>query len=173
MGTALRDIVCGLCHDALRPTESHFRASGDFLPESDALHSLCNAPMHWACYEGWPHRTRFARAHVQAWRKANHRNPFWWTVLDDGAVYISANPLRGVEQASVRLYAVGSDIRVPLPQWGAFLDSPSSVTPGLSELELRELGGLIPDLRAKLPSDHALVDAIDPAEKQPKQRVAR
>lgn len=103
---------------------------------------------------------------MDAWVRANRLNPFWWAVYRDDAVYIAVNPSRPVEEASVRLYSVGSDIRVPMADWRAWLADPVQVIPGIQALELEALALALPTLRARFPSDHALVDAIDPDEKR-------
>jgi hypothetical protein len=102
--------------------------------------------------------------------KANRHNPFWWTVVSDENVFVSVNPERSVEEALIRLCEVGSDIRVPLPRWSAWLAAPLEVTPQLQELEWRCLEGVLPMLRRRFPDDHALVDAIDPNEKRKRGR---
>lgn len=164
---------CGLCEATIDPTNGFFRASGDFLAKSDSLRAFVDAPMHWECYESWKERPRFAREFVTAWVKANRRNPFWWFVHQDEQVYVSANPMRSVEEVSVRLLEIGSDIRVPLPKWSAWLKTPSGVTPRLTGFELRALERVLPALRARFPNDHALVDAIDPGEKTPRAGAAQ
>ena len=166
MRAAIPELRCGLCSKPLDPASPFFRATGDFLPKHDALQTFANVPLHWECYEAWAERPQFARHYVLAWIKANRKNPFWWSVYQDEHVYVSVNPMRTVEQASVRLLAVGSDIRVPLPRWAAWLASPLEVTQTLSACEHRALTAVLPALRAKFPSDHALVDAIDPDEKR-------
>ncbi|MDD4868214.1 MAG: hypothetical protein PHQ28_14175 [Mycobacterium sp.] len=150
-----------------------FRASGKFLAPQDPLARYCNVPMHWACYAAWPERPRFAGHYVAAWVAANQKNPFWWKAYEDEQVYVSVNPQPPVEEASVRLCAVGSDIRLPLPQWPTWLAKPECVTPGLCDLEQSTLAAVLPTLRARFPDDHALVHAIDPAEKQPAGRRRR
>lgn len=162
---------CALCGRPVDPRGEFFRASGDFLPPGDPLRSCANAPLHWDCYAAWPERRRFARHFVDAWVRANRRNPFWWAVYRDERVYVSVNPEPPVEEASVRLYDVGSDVRVPLSRWTEWLADPSAVTPALQPIEQQALEAVLPTLRMRLPSDHAVVDAIDPDEKRP--RAAR
>lgn len=170
MSSALPKLKCPICDGSIDPLGDFFRASGDFLPAGDPLTRFCNAPLHWTCYENWPERPRFARHHVDAWVRANRKNPFWWFVHRDDHVYVSANPAQPVVEASVRLYAVGSDIRVPLPRWAEWLADPTRVTPGLQAIEQEALAEVLPTLRARLPDDHAVVDAIDPDEKPPAAR---
>lgn len=167
MAKALPELRCALCGRLIDSPDECFRASGDFLPKGDPLTRFCNAPMHWDCYHDWPERRRFARHHVDAWAKANRRNPFWWTVHQDDKVYVSVNPSRPIEQASVRLYELGNDIRVPLPKWSAWLANVDAVTPHLHACEREALKKILPKLKSELPSDHSLVDAIDPHEKRP------
>jgi hypothetical protein len=164
--------VCRLCDGPVDPLEKHYRATGDFLPPGDPLVPFCNTPLHWPCYAEWPQRPRFARHYVDAWVQANRQNPFWWLVHRDDLVYVSVNPQRPIEEASVRLYAIGNDIRIPLPRWSSWLAKPHEVTPGLHGFELEMLDEVLPLLRELLPDDHALVDAIDPAEKRPRARKA-
>ncbi len=166
MATKLPELKCALCGGGIEALGEFFRASGSFLGTDDPLAGVCGAPLHWDCYARWPERPRFARLHVAAWVRANRKNPFWWAVYQDDAVYIAVNPSRPVEEASVRLYAVGSDIRVPLADWRAWLADPLQVTAGLHALETAELAAVLPLLRSRFPSDHALVDAIDPDEKR-------
>ena len=172
MATPTPQIKCGLCNATIGPREGFFRATGDFLPKGDPLTPLCNTPVHWPCYAQWPERPRFARHYVNAWMQANRRNPFWWSVHRDEHVYVSVNPNRGVEEVSVRLSALGSDVRVPLQRWTDWLADFKKVTPKLHECEVRALQEALPTLRARFPSDHALVDAIDPDEKRSPRAAA-
>lgn len=165
MSSLLPELRCAICEGPIQPADPHFRASGDFLPKNDPLVDFTNKPMHWDCYMPWEHRPRFARHFVDAWVKANRKNPFWWSVLHDDRVYVSVNPGRGVEEASVRLYSLGADIRVPLPRWPEWLANPTAVTPGLHKYEQDALAEVLPTLRERFPDDHAVVHAIDPAEK--------
>lgn len=169
MAIKLPEMRCALCGKPIT-REEPFRATGNFLPPGDPLTKFCNVPLHWSCYAAWPERPRFARHHVEAWVEANRRNPYWWQVHRDDNVYISANPTAPIEEASVRLYAFGSDIRVPLPRWGDWLRNMDQVTPHLTEPERQKLRELLPTLRKRYPDDHALVDAIDPREKAPRAR---
>lgn len=162
--------VCPLCGNPVQLLDTFFRASGDFLPKKDPLQRFCNAPLHWECYEAWPERPRFARHYIDTWVKTNRKNPFWWCVHLDDDVYISANPQQPVEEASVRLVALGNDIRVPLPRWAEWLANVDAVTPGLQPLERRVLDAVLPRLRERFPDDHAVVDAIDPDEKHPRSQ---
>lgn len=172
MSCSFPELSCALCNQPIDPPEELFRASGDFLPPKDPLTPYCNAPMHWSCYAQWPHRKRFARLFVDAWVEANRKNPFWWSVHRDENVYISINPGRGVEEASLRLYAFGNDIRVSLPRWHDWLEnlSDGAAIP-LHSYERKVLQDLLPMLRERFPDDHALVDAIDPEEKRPARRA--
>jgi hypothetical protein len=160
------EFKCALCGRRIDPLGEFFRASGTFLPPGDPLSGYCGAPLHWSCYAKWPERPRFARHYVDAWQDANRRNPFWWTVYRDERVYISVNPERPVEEASVRLCIIGSDIRVPLPRWAAWLAEVQDVTPGLRALEREALAEVLPLLRQRFPDDYAVVQAIDPDEKR-------
>jgi len=170
MSSLIPEVKCALCGRTLESLEDCFRASGDFLPAEDPLTAFCNVPMHWKCYEKWSERPRFAKCYVDAWVKANRKNPFWWTVHRDEHVYVSVNPQRPVEEASVRLCATGSDIRVPLPKWPLWLRDTARVTPGLRAAEKTALKTVLPKLRQRFPDDHAVVHAIDPKEKQRRRR---
>jgi hypothetical protein len=173
MSTSLLKLKCALCGGAVDLLDDFFRASGDFLPAKDPLLPFCNVPLHWACYAQWPERVRFAQAYVEAWIHANRKNPFWWSVYRDELVYISVNPERSVEEVSVRLCAVGSDIRVPLARWSAWLEHADQLTPGLRPIEQEALAAVLPILRQHFPDDHAVVHAIIPSEKQaPRARGA-
>jgi len=166
MASLKLELKCGLCGGPLDALGDFFRASGDFLPAGDPLVRFCNAPLHWACYAGWQDRPRFAREYVRAWQEANRKNPFWWTVHVDDDVYVSVNPERPVEEVSVRLCAVGSDIRVPLAKWADWLADTDRVTPGLHAIEKEALGPVLPRLQARFPDDYAVVHAIDSNEKR-------
>jgi hypothetical protein len=165
MTAIVPELRCALCDGPIDALGDFFRASGVFLPPGDALTPYCNAPLHWECYAKWPDRERFARQYVRAWVKATRLNPFWWIVHQDERVLITANPERSVEEACIRLSAVGSDIRVPLPQWPKWIAEPERVTQGLHELEKRELKKVLPKLRERFPDDHAVVHAINSDEK--------
>lgn len=154
---------CALSNQEIKPDGPYFATSGEFLPKSDPLHKFCGKAMHWDAYAQWPERPRFARAYVEAWVNANRRNPFWWQVHLDDDIYISVNPQRGIEETSVRLFAVGSDIRVPLLRWSEWLAAPTKVTPHLQTLEVECLATLLPRLRERYPSAHDVVDAIESA----------
>lgn len=164
------EVECALCGQRIDPSSPLFRTSGSFLPPGDPLIPFCNSPLHWSCYAKWPERPRFARRYVEAWVKANRRNPFWWSVYRDEHVYVSVNPSAGIEEASVRLFATGSDIRVRLARWAEWLEHMDAVTPGLHAQERHALVAVLPLLRQRLPDDHAVVDAIDPDEKRPAPR---
>jgi hypothetical protein len=168
MTLVLPKLKCALCGRAVDLLDDFFRASGDFLPAKDPLVPFCNVPLHWSCYAQWPERPRFAQAYVEAWIHANRKNPFWWSVYRDEQVYISVNPESSVEEVSVRLCAVGSDIRVPLTQWSAWLDDAERLTPELRPLEREALAAVLPLLRERFPDDHAVVHAINVAEKEPR-----
>ena len=157
---------CGLCHREMVDGQQAFMTSGEFLPRTDPLRPLCGQPLHWECYAAWPERGRFARAYVQAWQRANARNPFWWTVLSDDCAYVAVNPQSGIEEASLRLLSVGSDIRVPLPRWAEWLADPARITPHLHPFEAQALAAALPGLRSRFPDALTLVDAIDPREKR-------
>ena len=173
LASPLPKLKCAICGKPIDPQEDFFCASGEFLPSGDPLTKFCNAPLHWSCYADWPERPRFARHHVEAWVEANRQNPFWWAVHQDDEVYVSVNPIDSVEEASVRLYSLGSDIRVPLSRWADWLADVEKVTPDLHSYEKDSLAEVLPTLRARFPDDHAVVDAIDPDEKrQPKRRGA-
>ena len=167
------EATCLICDRSIDPLAPFFRASGSFLPAGDPLTPFCNVPLHWACYAEWPERPRFAKHYVEAWVKANRKNPFWWSVHNDDSVYISINPQRPIEEAVVRLRAVGSDIRVLLPKWAQWLDDTELVTPGLHEIEKQALDDIRPMLLERFPDDHALVHAIDPDEKRPRAKAKR
>jgi hypothetical protein len=168
MPGGLPEVKCVLCGKPVDPLGPVFRATGDFLPTGDPRDACANVPLHWTCYAEWPQRASFAKHFIDAWVKANRKNPYWWRVHLDERVYISVNPESPVEEASVRLVRVGDDIRVPLGRWRAWLESPAEVTPELQPLELAELDEVLPLLRARYPDDHAVVHAIDPDEKRPR-----
>jgi hypothetical protein len=165
MTSVVPKLKCALCGDAVDLLDDFFRASGDFLPAKDALVRFCNVPLHWSCYAQWPERVRFAQAYVEAWINANRKNPFWWSVYRDERVYVSVNPERSVEEVSVRLCMVGSDIRVPLTKWSAWVHDAGHVTPELRPLEREALAAVLPTLRQRFPDDHAVVHAINTEEK--------
>jgi hypothetical protein len=167
MALVLPKLKCALCSGTVDLLDDFFRASGDFLPAQDPLVRFCNVPLHWSCYTLWPERVRFAAAYVEAWIRANRKNPFWWSVYRDERVYVSVNPEQSVEEVSVRLCAVGSDIRVPLTKWSAWVNDARQLTPGLRPVEQEALAAVLPVLRERFPDDHAVVHAIDAGEKLP------
>ena len=166
-------LKCALCRGPIDALSAFFRANGDFLSKRDPLVQFCNAVFHWTCYGQWPERHRFASAYVRAWIDANRKNPFWWSVYRDEHVYVSVNPLPPVEEASVRLMQVGTDIRVPLAQWSAWLAEVDRVTPNLQRLEKESLMAVLPYLQEKFPDDHSVVHAIESGEKQAECRSSR
>ncbi len=163
--SSIPELRCALCGGTIALRESYFRATGQFLPAKDPLNAYCGAPLHWTCYTHWPERPRFARRYVEAWRAANRKNPFWWSVYADEHVYVSVNPERPVEEVSLRLYDVGTDIRVPLARWTEWLENVERVTPNLQPLEQQLLTAVLPKLRQKFPDDRSVVFAIDENEK--------
>ncbi|MEW6249381.1 MAG: hypothetical protein AB1716_01945 [Planctomycetota bacterium] len=173
MTRALPAVKCALCGRLVDPLKPFFRASGRFLPQKDPLTGFCDAPLHWPCYAAWPERPRFARHYVDAWVRANRANPFWWAVYQDNYVYISVNPQKPVEEVSVRLLEVGSDIRVRLSGWERWVADVDEVTPDLQVVEKQALALILPELRARFPSHHSIVDAIDPQEKRPAARARK
>jgi hypothetical protein len=164
-------LKCALCGKRIDAQGEHFRASGDFLPPGDPLTTYCNQAMHWPCYAAWPERPRFARHYVDAWVKANRKNPFWWSVHCDDELYVSVNPARPIEEVSVRLFAFGDDIRVPLPRWSEWLADPQQVAPGIPAAEHEALLEVLSVLRERFPDDHAVVHAIDADEKRPRRKA--
>jgi hypothetical protein len=166
MASLVPELRCAICGEAVNAWGDFFRTSGVFLPANDPLIPFCDAPLHWSCYADWPERPRFARCYVEAWVKANRQNPFWWTVHHDERVYVAVNPEPPIEEASVRLCTLGSDIRVPLPQWAEWLADVERVTPGLHAIEQQALAEVLPTLRDRYPDGHAVVHAIDPDEKR-------
>lgn len=156
---------CALSAQPLKAGERVFSTSGDFLPKKDPLAQYCGQPMCFDAYAEWEHRAAFARAYVEAWISANKKNPFWWDVHIDKNVYISINPQRGIEEASVRLFDVGSDLRIPLAKWTAWLENPEAVSGKLHAIEKESLAKAIPDLSERFPSAYELVDAISSDER--------
>lgn len=173
MPAIVPELKCALCSGPIDALGDFFRASGAFLPPGDVLTPYCNAPLHWKCYADWSHRERFAHHYVAAWVKATRLNPFWWVAYHDQHVLVTVNPVKPVEEACVRLSSVGSDIRVPLPQWPKWIAHPETVTPKLQNLEKRELKKVIGLLRERFPDDYAVVHAIDPDEKLPEREKKR
>jgi len=168
--TSIPELRCALCGGAIAAHENYFRATGQFLPAKDPLTTYCGAPLHWHCYAQWPERPRFARRYVEAWQAANRKNPFWWSVYADEQVYVSVNPERPVEEVSIRLYEVGSDIRVPLRRWSEWLENADLVTPNLQPVERQALRAVLPTLRQRFPDDRSVVFAIDEDEKTSRRR---
>jgi len=170
MPQAVPELKCALCRRPIDALGEFFRVSGDFLSKKDPLAPYCNAAFHWPCYSEWPERIRFAGLYVQAWIVANRKNPFWWSVHQDEHVYVSVNPMPPIEEASVRLMQVGTDVRVPLTKWSEWLAGTDRVTPNLQPLEKAALTVVMSTLRKRFPDDHALVDAIEPKEKEGPRR---
>ena len=170
MSMSVPGAKCALSGDPIEPGIPCFSTTGTFLPASDPLHKYCDSPILWEHYAAWPERRRFARAYVEEWIKANRNNPFWWTVHRDEDVYISVNPQRGIEEVSVRLMEVGNDVRVSLSNWPRWLEDPMSVSDHLHEVEIATLRRVLPKLRTAFPTARAIVEAIDPDEKQSRRK---
>jgi hypothetical protein len=160
MHTSTNGQLCAISGDPIPVGARIFRTSGEFLPKKDPLAEYCEQPMHFDVYADWEHRPTFARAYVKAWIKANKKNPFWWDVYTDEHVYISINPQRGIEEASVRLFDVGTDLRIPLAKWSAWLENPEDIVTPLHAIEKKTLASALPGLRERFPTSHDLVDAI-------------
>lgn len=156
-----------MCAEPIDTRRRYFVTSGEFVPAGHPLRRFCEQPFHWECYAGWPQRAEFARFYVSAWVNATRRNPFWGTAHLDERVHISANPEPAIAEVSVRLAAIGGDIRVPLAAWERWLAEPGCIGPALEALERDELMAILPTLRELLPTSERLVAAIDWGETGP------
>ena len=151
---------CPICGETLDGPPV-FATSGVFLPDGDPLQDCCDAGMHWDCYAAWPHRPRFARAWVEACIAAERLNPYWGRAYLDEAAFVTVNPQPPVEQAAVRLFATGSDLRVPLGDWERWLAGDWEEDEELHPVERAALEDVVPALALFLPTAGEVVAAVN------------
>lgn len=152
--------TCALCGEQLaeRP---YMATSGVWYDRGEELFDYCDAPMHWDCYERWPHRERFAEDYARSRSEMNAGNPYWETVYQDEHLYLAVS--RAAAHAWIR--ATGTSISFPAHAWPL----PEG---GSHPLERRalELSGLA----EKFPEFQDLLDKVDwDAKFQLCERMAR
>ncbi len=142
---------CPLCEKPVDLLGDYFVTSGDFLPADHPLRGYADRKMHWECYEPWPQRPAFARPFIEAWIKANRANPFWTELFRDDHVYITVNPKPPIESVSLRFYETGSDVRVPVYEWEAWL-ADADRRKNLRKMELKCLKNCLSAIQQAIPN---------------------
>jgi hypothetical protein len=150
---------CAICNKLLGEGP-YLATSGVFFPVDDPLWRFCDAPLHWDCYEGWPHRPRFARQHVSIIAESEQENEFWGSALLTDLVYLSVRKKEPGE-AVVWLIETGTSIGVPLSQWSAWLRDPGLAESELHRLEIDSLRKVLPELQRRFPNPEAVLAVVD------------
>jgi len=123
MALVFEGSTCVICGEKLDLNPPIFATSGLF-PVPGPLLKYCDTPMHWDCYVDWPHRKVFAAAYVLMWVSIEGQTPYWSKVWLDEQAFVTVNPHEPTAEVSVRLFATGSDFRVKLSDWEAWLNRP-------------------------------------------------
>src|SRR4030095_9826125 len=150
---------CAICGERLGE-ERYLATSGVFLPVDDPLWSFCDAPLHWDCYEHWPHRSRFARQYVSGHLESESANEYWGRVLLTDLVYLAVRK-REPGVAAVWLFETGTSVRVALSQWSAWLWDLGMTEDELHRLEVASLWKVLPELRRRFPNPEAMLAVMD------------
>jgi hypothetical protein len=140
---------CAICNKQLGE-EPYLATSGVFFPADDPLWSFCDAPLHWDCYEHWPHRSRFARQRVSSAAESESGNAYWGRALLTDFVYLEVRKNEPGE-ADVWLFETGTRVRVHLSQWSAWLWDLGLTEYELDRLEVASLWKVLPELRRRFP----------------------
>ena len=150
---------CAIC-DRLLGDGPYLATSGVAFPVGDPLWSFCDAPLHWDCYEHWPHRSRFARQFVTNAIEFEPQNGYWGRALVTDLVYLAVRKNEPGE-ANVWLFETGTQIRVPLSKWSAWLWDLSLTGKDLHSLEIASLVKVLPELRRRFPNPEAVLAVVD------------
>jgi hypothetical protein len=150
---------CAICGERLGE-ERYLATSGVFFPVDDPLWSFCDAPLHWDCYEHWPHRSRFARQYVSGHLESESANEYWGRVLLTDLVYLAVRK-REPGVAAVWLFETGTSVRVALSQWSAWLWDLGMTEDELHRLEVASLWKVLPELRRRFPNPEAMLAVVD------------
>jgi hypothetical protein len=150
---------CAICNKQLGKAP-YLATSGVFFPVDDPLHGFCDAPLHWDCYEHWPHRSRFARQRVSCAAGSDSDNEYWGQALLTDFVYLT---VRKKEPGEVRvwLFETGTQVRVHLSQWSAWLWDLGLTENELHRLEIAGLRKVLPELRRQFPNPEAVLAVVD------------
>jgi hypothetical protein len=149
---------CALCGTVVESVENIFATSGVFFPQYHRLVHYCDVPMHWSCYENWPDRAEFAKAHLQMhveWMEGN----FYWGVAyqEEDILLLTINP--NTEMIVLYLGETGTDIRMEMADWKRWLKGDWARTK--YRLEYEALSSIVPRLSALFPNSQTVMDAVD------------
>jgi hypothetical protein len=153
---------CPICGFVLNDDDERFGTSGVFHVPPGLL-QFCDAVMHWSCYADWPHRPEFAKAYFDFWVGNERHNQYWAKAYLDGRVFVTVNPFLGENgEVELVLAATGSRVRVQIEEWERWLDSPTtSEGRPLHRLVVEELRAAVPALKVAIPTEDAIVGALD------------
>jgi len=154
-----KDSRCAICDGSLRDG-SYLATSGVAFPAGDPLWRFCDAPLHWDCYEHWPHRLRFAHQYVTDAIEYEPQNQFWGRALVTDLVYLAVRRKEPGE-ANVRLFETGTQVRVPLSNWAAWLWDLGLTGRDLHSIEIASLVKALPELRRRFPNPEAVLAVVD------------
>lgn len=168
MALIAKNSRCAIC-EKLLGRGPYLATSGIAFPVDDPLWRFCDAPLHWDCYEHWPHRARFARQYVSNAAEYEPKNRSWGRALLTDRVYLAVRK-KEPGQADVWLFETGTKVRVPLSQWSAWLWDLSVTEYELHRLEIASLGEVLPELRRLFPNPEAMLAVVD---WEAKERLAR
>jgi hypothetical protein len=161
MALVYEGVKCAICHAKLDLSEPLFATSGVFFPPGDLLHPYCDAPMHWDCYAQWPDRPRFAARYVQSSVEREKKDSYWAKVLLSDNAFVTANPDEPVAEVSIQLFATGSDFRIKLRDWIAWLADSSWERQCRHKIERDALFRVHAHLRSALPTIEAIRSTVD------------
>jgi hypothetical protein len=161
MAIVWQGVRCAICNEEIEDINRYIdyaATSGVFFPRDDPLVSYCDAPLHWTCFENWPHRTRFARQNFEMWVRGGKSNPYWTTLaLTSG--YILAAGLE-IPYIVLRLAETPTEIRLEFSGWDRWISDESIAIKGLHLVEVRALTPLLPEIRHTFPSLEAIHIAL-------------
>ena len=137
--------------------------------EHHPLWRFCDAPLHWACYEDWPERPRFARQYVYAQAESLPENPCWGLALFTDVVCLIVRK-REPSLVHVWLSETATYLEVELSDWSSWLSDFTLTGAHLDRLEIVNIWKALPDLGHRFPTAESVLAAVD---WDAKERLAR
>jgi hypothetical protein len=167
---------CAICGDPL--SSPYTATSGCAFGAGHLLFRYCDAPLHLACLEGWPHREPFSRAYFDD-SLASYRSGRGILLHDAGSWFLACGPVVGLDSPSVKIMRrtpgkpVYAEVRLadwpfrlysPWGDWDAYaLDGFSE---GLAGAALAVAQRVMSEVRAIAPTQAALTRLLV-AKRQP------
>jgi len=152
---------CAICSKTLQEGEMIVATSGVFFPQGDPLIQYCDAGMHWACYDEWPDRKRFARRYFDARVEASQQNIFWESILQTDSLFIEVNPSLGEDQIMLMFSETAITHRISLSDWEDLLEFHFARPVEWYRLEVQLFQNHINELQERLPTALSILAAID------------